>query len=937
MIKSRGIVFCSVFQKLMVLLLVLLISPAFASFVPNKVIVKFKSPYISVSQQGIVSSSSPSIQEKLANIGIKSGKKVFSDDKVSSINAQSVSSTTFETIDLSETYLFNLVDGSDVIGAVNNLKQLPEVEYAEPDYILKAFLAPNDPGFVNQWNLKKISAEAGWDLHTGLTGVATIAVVDTGILYSHEDLIGKVDADNSWNFVSSESDANDDNGHGTHCAGVAAALTDNAKGVAGINWGAKLLAIKVLGSDGFGDTANVAAGIVYAASRARVITMSFGDTHNSITIGNAVATAYSQGCILVAAAGNENTQTPLYPAAYDGVIAVAATDSNDLRSVWSDGQASNYGSWVDISAPGTNIYSTYIPGQNYQYESGTSMATPHVAGLASLIVSSDPAITNDEVRRRIEVSSDNIDSKNPAFVGLLGKGRINIARALGLPVVSILSPIESSYVSGIVSIVGTVSSLFFKNYSVQLGVNSPPIVFNTIFESTNEVSNGTLCTLDSTSVSDGSYSIKVSCSNSIPLTAETSVVLHIDNTPPIATISNYSDGDTISGTATIKGTVYDSNFASYSLEYARGSDFHTIASSTSIPSGQVLGIWNTWGLSGPYKLRVTATDLAGHSASQTINVIVSPEVGANFLVSVPDSCVSGINFPVRITGRHADGATAEVLDTTTLTVDAGLITPETIAPSLFVSGVWNGNLNLNILGTRTITARNGLASGSAAILVTNATQEYLFPGIPGMSVSMPAGATSMEISVTATKITDPSKGSRPQGFSLGDDIFEIGPTGTRFLFPITVTIPISGPLIDPHIYYWNGTSWSADGVSLVRYTSSTLTFSTTHFSAFAAMTAASSNIVRFAPSPFNPNSGDGRFWYWLNANSDISIYLMDISGVLVWKKYFSSGENGGLAGANTILFDGKTSWGELLGNGVYLYKIVQNGKSIGGGKVAIIK
>ena len=124
---------------------------------------------------------------------------------------------------------------------------------------------------------------------------------------------------------------------------------------------------------------------------------------------------------------------------------------------------------------------------------------------------------------------------------------------------------------------------------------------------------------------------------------------------------------------------------------------------------------------------------------------------------------------------------------------------------------------------------------------------------------------------------------------------------------------------------------------IVSYTSTSITFTTTHFTIYTTIGALSSNLVRFGPNPYNPNNGSGRFWYWLNSNADTSIYLIDLGGTVTWKNTYTSGTNGGQVGENNVSYDGKTSWGDVLGNGVYLYKIIQDGKSIGGGKIAVIK
>jgi hypothetical protein len=317
-----------------------------------------------------------------------------------------------------------------------------------------------------------------------------------------------------------------------------------------------------------------------------------------------------------------------------------------------------------------------------------------------------------------------------------------------------------------------------------------------------------------------------------------------------------------------------------------------------------------------------------------------PTALTSFALRGPSSAIASTPFSLTITAKDSTGATEEtVIGTTTLSVDDGTITPESIAESAFTNGIWTGNVTLSKAGLRKVTAVNGSAVGTGEIIVGNATREFSSTelGIPGMSITVPAGAASEEVSISASIITAPP-GDAPSGYYIGGSIFDIVSTPTEFLLPVTVTIPINGPLADPRVYYWNGTAWSREGIEVISTTTTSLTFTTTHFTVFAPMAASSNNLVRFGPNPYNPNSGqNAKIWYWLDRSYDTGIYIVDIAGNLVWKNNYSAGANGGRANANFIDFDGKDQWGNILGDGVYLYKIVQGGKSIGGGKIAIIK
>lgn len=278
------------------------------------------------------------------------------------------------------------------------------IEFAELDYVAYAIATPNDPSFGNQWGMTKIQAPDAWDLTTSSSSVK-IAILDTGIDQNHEDLSTKI-VDNR-NFTKSRT-VDDIYGHGTHVAGIAAASTNNSKGVAGAGYNSSLMNVKVLSDNGSGNYSWIAKGIIWAADKgAKVINMSLGGGSTSSTLENAVNYAWSKGVVIVAAAGNSNTSSPSYPGYYSNVIAVAATDTNDAKASFS-----NYGSWVDIAAPGVDIYSTLpnhnnrIGLKNYGYLSGTSMATPFVAGVAALVAARYPSWTNTDLRNRLLASTD---------------------------------------------------------------------------------------------------------------------------------------------------------------------------------------------------------------------------------------------------------------------------------------------------------------------------------------------------------------------------------------------------------------------------------------------------------------------------------------------------------------------------------------------------
>jgi len=340
-----------------------------------------------------------------------------------------------QPLDLPRTFILTVPKGlEDKLSKIYG--SMPIVEYAEPNYIAKALLIPNDPYFSNQWGLTKIQSPQAWDLTTGSSTIK-IAIVDTGIDNNHPDLASKTVV--RKNFTSTRSD-DDINGHGTHVAGIAAAITNNNLGVAGTGFNSTLMSVKVLNDSGSGYYSWITNGIKWAADNgAKVINLSLGGGSSSKTLEDAVNYAWSKGVILACAAGNDGTSSALYPAYYQNCLATAATDSNDQKTSWS-----NYGSWVDVAAPGLDIFST-LPNHkakitntyNYGSLSGTSMATPFVSGLAGLLFGQDATLSNSQVRSRIEETADKIAGTGSYWI----KGRINAYQAvLGVQPLISLTP-----------------------------------------------------------------------------------------------------------------------------------------------------------------------------------------------------------------------------------------------------------------------------------------------------------------------------------------------------------------------------------------------------------------------------------------------------------------------------------------------------------------
>ena len=337
------------------------------------------------------------------------------------------------------------------------LSKNPNFEFAEPDYIANIILTPNDPYYASQWHLPKVGAPAAWDLTTGKSTVV-LAVVDTGVDSTHPDLLGRVLP--GYDFVNSDSDASDDNGHGTAVAGTAAATGNNGVGVAGVAWAVSILPVKVMAADGSGSTSTIANGINYSADRgARVINLSMGSTSSSLTLQKAVSYAYTKGVVLIAAAGNNGNSIPFYPAAYTQVVAVSALNSSDVLPTWS-----NFGSYVDLSAPGEAIATTW-PGGSYMTVSGTSFSSPLVAGVAALALSLKPTLTNAAVVSLLTSTADDLGAVG--YDIYFGAGRVNAAKVAAAavpvfdataPVTAVTNPKAGASIAGLRSVAVTVAS-----------------------------------------------------------------------------------------------------------------------------------------------------------------------------------------------------------------------------------------------------------------------------------------------------------------------------------------------------------------------------------------------------------------------------------------------------------------------------------------------
>jgi len=495
----------------------------------GELIVKFLDKVtFSESPKGFIVTGIESIDKLNIEFSVKSVEKLLEHDEVSS---------------LSNVYLLKFHNKNDIFSIATKYAENPNIEYAEPNYLYhlcsstrrswqsvqeistspSSNFIPDDPLFNQQWFLNQFSdcdidAPEAWDIETGDPDIV-IAVVDTGVDYNHEDLAdniwtnpgeipnnwkdddnnGYIDDIHGWDFHDKDNSPMDYHGHGTHCSGIISAVTNNGIGVAGIASNCKIMPVRV--GNNLVWVWNVLAGIEYAAyNGADIISMSLGNYALLDSEKDALDYAYNQGSVLVAAAGNDDNSLEHYPAAYDNVIAVAATDQNDNRAYFS-----NHGLWVDVGAPGYEILST-IPGNIYEKYSGTSMACPVVSGIVGLLLSNKPDLTQKEIKTIISNAVDIVNSLK--YIGL---GRINAYKALQKePAIAILGTIPNwkHGVKGIIDINGTASGDGFQYYVVEYGRGKIPFSWTELANSTDP-KEGILASIDVSGLDEGIYAIQL--------------------------------------------------------------------------------------------------------------------------------------------------------------------------------------------------------------------------------------------------------------------------------------------------------------------------------------------------------------------------------------------------------------------------------------------
>ncbi|MEI8350433.1 MAG: fibronectin type III domain-containing protein, partial [Candidatus Omnitrophota bacterium] len=555
-------------------------------YVPNEIIVKFKSgasPESVLRDVGINTATSERVYStESATTRLRKDYKLERDSdgwfwfygkrykEVKDISQEDLFKEAYKRMGPREqgmyrTYKIVVSKNSDASAALMQLKNNAGVEYAEPNYLYRGSFTPNDTFYNKQWAYPKTQAEAGWDIQRGDANVI-VAIIDSGVDYNHEDLAGNIWHDASGNpgkdfvdinleeytgltqltgedYTTIDNEPVDFFGHGTHVAGIVAAVANNSKGVAGLAHNCKIMPVRVgfVMKDGadiinFLEEDDTVAAIQYAADNgAKVINMSFAGFAKSNALKEALDYAISRGSLLVAAAGNEAGTAPMYPAAYDGVIAVSATsgDTNEALAYYSQ-----HGSWIDVAAPGgndqtlspawpDNMIASTIPTagctdsgcmtapSGYALAEGTSMAAPYVSGLAALAFSKTTAATPKDITKAIYLGAD--DKGATGFDETYGFGRVNVLRTLSVDTITsqiakLIIPSSTSSVS--VSLKGTAAASSFSHYTIEVGRGSSPTSWSTtginlIADGQQEVIETTLGEWDTTTYTDGTYTMRL--------------------------------------------------------------------------------------------------------------------------------------------------------------------------------------------------------------------------------------------------------------------------------------------------------------------------------------------------------------------------------------------------------------------------------------------
>lgn len=663
-------------------------------FASNRLIVKLKTEAdkgITLNKvQGKITTGLPELDKLNIKFKVEKQEKLFKEFKETALKSDRFSSV----------YVLEVPAGTDLKQMKTEYEVRPEVEYAELDYKFGLFESPNDPLFPHQWYLNNLGlAQNDSQGYYGINRpaghlqirkfgkddadidalesferkdektVPLVGIIDTGVDTDHEDLAdnvwtnpgeipdngidddhnGFVDDFYGWDFsgdsmvwvgnIIEDNDPTDYYGHGTHVAGIVAAIRDNGIGVSGINTPCKIMAIKFFPNS---YSSIGAKSIVYAADMGcDVINMSWGAPFPSRVLEEALDYSVTKGVLPIAAAGNSGGVDYYYPAFYPQVFAVGASNSKDEVTYFS-----TYGKHIEVVAPGEDILSlradntdmyaedgypyTHIVAEKYYLADGTSMASPCAVGVAAYLLAVSPGISKEKVKEIMEQSADDIiypfggDSLySPGKDIFSGYGRVNLNSALKLlsgRQAKIDYPYENAIVSGYVPIIGTASGDSFMNYVLEYGKGFSPQVWTELVNSTVKVGQDTLGIWNSSGLS-GLYSIRLTVGD------KNQEITHVTaNNGTYVKITSPVQQDTIRGYAEIRGNTVVSNFSGYTLEYGYGespSSWDTITTSTRMVADNILGKWVlSFVPEGTYTLKLSVKDTSRQVYMDEVRVTI---------------------------------------------------------------------------------------------------------------------------------------------------------------------------------------------------------------------------------------------------------------------------------------------------------------------------
>ncbi len=613
-------------------------------------------------------------------------------------------------------YLLYPENNINITTMASEFENLDFVEYAHPNYPLELYEAPNDSLFAHQWSLNNTgqsyyhvyrrdgnyndtlidtsgTSDADIDALETMenppdnTQTVVIAIIDTGVDKDHPDLAanmwsnpgeiadngidddhnGYIDDTYGWNFAVSAEGSNspiDDHGHGTHCAGIVNAMTNNGFGVAGVTPDARIMAVKI-----FYDFSvlNAALGIIYAADNgADVVNMSWGACWPTPILEQALNYARARGVILVASAGNDGDNRTGYPAGYPSTIGIGASNSDDHITDWS-----TYNDAVDLCAPGLSVLSlraantdmyaghnepnVHIIDNDYYLASGTSMSGPHVVAVAGYMRAVSPGLTPDATQLILELTADDFvdpygtGASLPGWDQYSGFGRVNLPAALVATPntrAQITSPQRFSIVSGATEIYGSADGDDFAYYILEYGLGDNPSEYFQLTNSSSPVTEGLLGTLPGDSI-PGLYTIRLNVNE----TNMAQVRLYVTD-QPLAQIESPSDGQSVGGVVSIVGSAFCEDFDYSLVEFGLGANpgsWNQI-SNNSIPIFENdLADWNSISLlTGDYSLRVSVYSTTGLESADTVMVTI----GSVF--TPPDGWMTQLNGVLAPIANYAD-------------------------------------------------------------------------------------------------------------------------------------------------------------------------------------------------------------------------------------------------------------------------------------------